>query len=288
VAQKKAIFRPAEGTHVVLTSAKGFPRPEKEFTVGQDLWLKNPGAAWLVKVSEADLAVLAKMEMSPHRLGDLCSINQGLRTGDNEKYLSTKQASSKWKPAAGGKHVGRYEPVARDLYVYYEPSALDAPRRRQIFESGEKLIVQEVRNITLPRRIVATFDDQRFYCLQSTNVINLVEEQRARWNMKFLLAILNSAAVNVFFRQRFSGNNHIASNQLAKIPVPEPRADIEKKLVSLVEQMLELHKRLHDAKTSAADRELYQRQIDATDREIDRLVYDLYGLTADEIAIVEG
>jgi len=31
-----------------------------------------------------------------------------------------------------------------------------------------------------------------------------------------------------------------------------------------------------------------QRQIDGTDREIDRLVYELYGLTKDEIAIVEG
>jgi hypothetical protein len=31
-----------------------------------------------------------------------------------------------------------------------------------------------------------------------------------------------------------------------------------------------------------------QRQIDATDAQIDRLVYDLYGLTEEEIAIVEG
>lgn len=31
-----------------------------------------------------------------------------------------------------------------------------------------------------------------------------------------------------------------------------------------------------------------QRQIDATDRAIDRLVYDLYGLTEEEIGIVEG
>jgi len=34
--------------------------------------------------------------------------------------------------------------------------------------------------------------------------------------------------------------------------------------------------------------ELYQRQIDATDREIDRLVYELYGLTEEEIKIVEA
>ena len=36
------------------------------------------------------------------------------------------------------------------------------------------------------------------------------------------------------------------------------------------------------------DQMLLQRQIDATDREIDRLVYDLYGLTDEEIKIVEG
>lgn len=31
-----------------------------------------------------------------------------------------------------------------------------------------------------------------------------------------------------------------------------------------------------------------QLQIDATDRQIDRLVYELYGLTEEEIGIVEG
>ncbi len=33
-------------------------------------------------------------------------------------------------------------------------------------------------------------------------------------------------------------------------------------------------------------KELLQRQIDATDRQIDRLVYELYGLTEEEIAMV--
>jgi hypothetical protein len=38
---------------------------------------------------------------------------------------------------------------------------------------------------------------------------------------------------------------------------------------------------------TAHDREVLQAQIDATDRQIDRLVYDLYGLTEEEIRIVE-
>ncbi len=67
-------------------------------------------------------------------------------------------------------------------------------------------------------------------------------------------------------------------------PADKARHD---RMVALVEQMLELHKRQHEA-SSEADRELYQRQIDATDRQIDTLVYELYGLTEEEIKIVEG
>ena len=57
--------------------------------------------------------------------------------------------------------------------------------------------------------------------------------------------------------------------------------------VSLVDSMLDLHKQLAAAK-SEARKTVIRRQIDATDAEIDRLVYDLYGLTAEEIAVVEG
>ena len=56
--------------------------------------------------------------------------------------------------------------------------------------------------------------------------------------------------------------------------------------VALVDQMLELHQRLAAA-ASEHDRALYQRQSEATDQEIDRLVYNLYGLSDDEIKIIE-
>ena len=50
--------------------------------------------------------------------------------------------------------------------------------------------------------------------------------------------------------------------------------------------MLDFHKRLMDAKTDQ-EKTVLQRQIEATDREIDQLVYELYGLTEDEIKIIE-
>ncbi|MEW5781973.1 MAG: Eco57I restriction-modification methylase domain-containing protein [Pseudomonadota bacterium] len=58
------------------------------------------------------------------------------------------------------------------------------------------------------------------------------------------------------------------------------------RMVALVGQMLKLHEDLAAAKTTH-DRTLIERQIAATDRQIDRLVYELYGLSDDEIAIVE-
>jgi hypothetical protein len=57
-------------------------------------------------------------------------------------------------------------------------------------------------------------------------------------------------------------------------------------MVSLVSHMLSLHEWIAEARTDH-DRTILHGQIDATDRQIDRLVYELYGLTEDEIAVVE-
>ena len=58
-------------------------------------------------------------------------------------------------------------------------------------------------------------------------------------------------------------------------------------MVALVERMLDLDERVRAA-AIPAEKKLYQRQIEATDAEIDTLVYELYGFTEEEIAIVEG
>ena len=69
--------------------------------------------------------------------------------------------------------------------------------------------------------------------------------------------------------------------QLAAFPVKKK----DDHIVKLVEQMLSLHKQLAVAKTPD-DKTRLQRQIDATDQQIDRMVYELYGLTGKEIQIV--
>jgi hypothetical protein len=58
------------------------------------------------------------------------------------------------------------------------------------------------------------------------------------------------------------------------------------RMIELVTRMLDLNNKLA-ANSTPADKEFYNRQIDATDAEIDALVYKLYDLTADEIKLVE-
>ncbi len=111
-----------------------------------------------------------------------------------------------------------------------------------------------------------------------------------------LLGVLNSRLISTYLRAistSFRGG-YIALNRqyIEKVPIRGIHdSDLNGKrrrdrMVALVNQMLALHKQLPEAKTPH-DKEVLQRQIDATDRRIDRLVYELYGLTDEEIRIVE-
>jgi hypothetical protein len=59
------------------------------------------------------------------------------------------------------------------------------------------------------------------------------------------------------------------------------------KMVSLVEKRMALTPKLRAAKTDS-EKATLQNAVTATDRQIDQLVYELYGLTPEEIALVEG
>jgi len=275
----------ASMVQVARTTPKAFSERLESVDVPQHTWATADGEPWLVRTSKQSIAVLDKMGGLAKQLGDFCTANQGLRTGDNQKYLSSTKKGAAWQPAAGGKEIGRYSPITEGLFVCYNPAVLDAPRRPGIFTSKEKIVVQEIRNISLSRRIVATLDTGKTFCLQSTNVIN--KKTDTDLDIRYFLGILNSTGVNYFFRCSFPGNNHIPSNQLLRIPIPVPAQErTHGQVVRLVDAILDLHKKLTPA-NSEAQRTILQRQIDATDAEIDRLVYDLYGLTAEEIALVQ-
>lgn len=59
-------------------------------------------------------------------------------------------------------------------------------------------------------------------------------------------------------------------------------------MVELVDRMLELNKQKHSGKLAPSQVDRVEREIAATDREIDEVVYGLYGIRDEERKIIEG
>ena len=113
----------------------------------------------------------------------------------------------------------------------------------------------------------------------------------------YLLGLLNSSLLKLFIHSvctDLQGDSfNFSSVFVSKTPIrtidfsdPADKSRHDR-MVEMVEQMLALNKQLAITNT-AHEKTALQRQIDATDRQIDQLVYDLYGLTEEEIRIVEN
>jgi hypothetical protein len=109
---------------------------------------------------------------------------------------------------------------------------------------------------------------------------------------KYLLGILNSQIGNYLLNQiRGKGNIDINPEYLKNIPIPDidsfsiQEKQIYDNIVSLVDQILITQKEYHAVKKEK-DQEALKKKIDIIDNQIDKLVYELYGLTEEEIKIV--
>jgi hypothetical protein len=164
----------------------------------------------------------------------------------------------------------------------------------------KNLARQSIEKLCVPRlinKLYATYDAEGYHFLDNVDVggITLKPEYQSL-RLTYLLGLLNSKLLCWYFpfvSAPFRGRWLSANRQfLSQLPIYIIDSSNQKdkfyhdKIISLVNRMLSLHKQLSKAKTPH-DREVLQRQIDATDRQIDQLVYELYGLTEEEIRIVE-
>ena len=107
--------------------------------------------------------------------------------------------------------------------------------------------------------------------------------------LKFLVAILNSKLISFWYRTYFKslslagGFLRIGNNEIKKIPLVDLNNSQQKPFIRLVDQILSITK--DDDYPDSPDKQV---KVKAIVREIDQLVYKLYGLTPDEIKIVEG
>jgi hypothetical protein len=168
------------------------------------------------------------------------------------------------------------------------------------FGRSQNLGIQERVKICVPRlvdRLHAAYDIDGSHFLDNVDVGGVtLRSNYSKLGNPYLLGLLNSRLLRWYFpfiSAPFRGGWLSANRQfLSQLPIrtidfSDP-ADVAShdRMVALVESMLSLHKRLADARTGH-EQNLLQRQIEATDKQIDALVYELYALMEEEIGIVE-
>ncbi|MDY6823893.1 MAG: TaqI-like C-terminal specificity domain-containing protein [Thermodesulfobacteriota bacterium] len=209
---------------------------------------------------------------------------------DRSKSLFTEKKAENYKPVLDGRNINRYELAWNGQYLSYDVKNIHSCKRTDIFEAKEKIFFRRVGD-----RLIATYDDQQFYALNTLVVIT--PREQINFSLKYLLALINSNLLNFYYVKYLKSTkkvfSEIQARQLAQLPIRtidfDDQADVDRhdRMVALVEQMLNLHQRLNAAKT-APEKEVLTRQIQTTDRQIDQLVYELYGLTDEEIQLVEA
>jgi hypothetical protein len=249
--------------------------------------------------------VLTRMEYASVALGTLVRMNRGIHAYRTDGYGRSKQGTGPqterdktertyhanrpldktYLPELCGKHILRYCHSKPHEYLSYG-SWLAEPRTPEFF-FNPKIVVRKVLGGKLSGTFLATrfAIDQSLYVLISRHKTDDID------TLKTVLGILLSGVGAWYIRTKHAIYDVLypwyTKKQLAAFPIPKSAVPSQARVVRLVDEMLSLHGQL-DVVDSEAQRAVVQRQIDATDAELDGLVYDLYGLTAEEIAIVES
>lgn len=248
------------------------------------------------------------------RLDENFSVFQGIVTGNNPAFIFDSEAEALSNgidkellhPLCHGRDIERYAVRSRERRILYLNNSVnietypntetwlaafkDALSKRREAKNGaiqwyslqwprvkseldlkEKILVQNTRNEALKTRICAVLDDKSVYGSQG---VNFIIPNDVHASLCYLLGILDSTLINYLFATKFL-NLAIKAEYLKQLRIPIPSAAILKQLESLVSKVLELKKVNIEADTTSLE---YQ---------IDFFVYHLYGLTYDEVLIVD-
>lgn len=180
---------------------------------------------------------------------------------NNDIDLSRYELTEKWLEQFKDKLSKRRE-AKRGVIKWY---ALQWPRSKSDLDIKEKILLQRTRNESLKQRIVATIDDQGVYGMEG---ILFITPKSVGYDLYCLLGILNSKLINYLFSTKFL-NLAIKAEYLKEVRIPS----VNFRISELV-------------KTVLANKQSGQ-STNLQEQEIDHIVYHLYGLTYDEVLIVD-
>ena len=245
-------------------------------------------ASWLQKL--AGDAVVPLGSLGSYTLGMQVYHNTVHSKDEMERRISHahKPGRGTWLRESRGTNVQRYHfNEAMEEWVEYGKRCYHQPGRE--FSNGPRIVIREITGETLNCAYTATEH-------MPNKAVILFRSDTA--NLKFILGILNSKLVAKYVEATTEKGKQrlfprISLRSVRTLPIPKltlsKPADKSRhdKLVMLVDKLLGLMPKLRAA-TAESEKATLQNAVTATDQQIDALVYELYGLTQEEIALVEG
>ena len=253
---------------------------EKEYSVLNTLEVTSltEDKKFLIRINEKTLKLIQKLNKYP-KVKTFAKVWRGLTTGNDSKYISNSKDSERHKPLITGSDIEKYGLLLSKQFIDYVPEELDRARDERIFLLDEKLVSKFVGlNLTF------AFDAHKHYVLNSACVTELINDSI---NIKYLLALLNSRVLNFYFMNVFTDYRDtfpiMKSGNIESLPIPEITMSRQQPFISSVDKILAITK-----SDNYQNNKSKQAEVEKLEEQIDHLVYKLYGLTAAEIAIVEG
>lgn len=205
-------------------------------------------------------------------LGEIAEFSLGIKTSNDKKFISNNPFPEDNYRLIRGRNIQRYCNPISEEWIWYRPDLFmekvgAGPRQLEYFIVPSKIIIKDVAT-----EICATIDDNKYLC---NDTLNLIYKINAAYHQKYILGLLNSKVVRFWHKKIFPEGLHIKIYQLKEIPVPVLSVLQQKPIIDLVDQILSAKKANPSADTSSLE------------QQIDLLVYHLYGLTYDEVLIVD-
>ena len=268
-----------------------YSSPSETVSVGfqkQSLWSAHAEFHFALPGSEGSAAILAKVKRGSIPLGEFATAYFGIQTWDRQKYVARSPQDPHAQPVVDGANVRRYSLLPPSEYVRFHPDAIKSGGNQAVYEQT-RIGVRQIGSWP-----VATIISKGIYSLNT--IYNVFFTKTTAYSLAFVLGIVCSRVTRWFWQNEFFDEKRTFPKvkKAALLGVRIPTIDFHNargeaqhaKVSGLVESILTLNRQMLVAKTDHEQTGL-ARQIDATDRQIDELVYALYGLTAEEIRIVE-
>ncbi|MGL4670609.1 MAG: Eco57I restriction-modification methylase domain-containing protein [Methanobacteriaceae archaeon] len=277
----------------------------------QDLFLEIPEHMFRLDLTYEKWKIIKKIDEKSIKMSDICYISFGLQPGKLSKFVFNKDKNPERmsenvdsiKKFIRGRNIKRYKINYSNDLVFYLPDKLHRPAFPELFENP-KICISEISS-----DIKGCFDDEKFYGNEKTvqmimlhlfeNIGDSVIKRRSinindeiityskKFDLKYVLAILNSTLLNFYFKTMLSDGLNAFPDNIRSLPIIFTNVRIQNLFVTLVEKMIQLNKDLANVKTPH-EKKLLEKQILAIDKKIDKMVYELYGLNKDEINLIKN